>query len=50
MADSGKEGIEAVRERWPVLFNARKLDELGDWFYAGGRPGAASRDRAHPGP
>jgi len=29
MANSGKEGIEAVRERWPVLFNAGKLDELG---------------------
>jgi ketosteroid isomerase-like protein len=34
MANSGEEGIEAVRERWPVLFNAGKMDELGDWFYA----------------
>jgi len=29
-----KEAIEAVRARWPVLFNARKMDELGEWFYA----------------
>lgn len=31
-----KEAIEAVRARWPVLFNARKMDELGEWFYAEG--------------
>lgn len=31
---SSKEAIEAVRERWPKLFNARQMDELGAWFYA----------------
>jgi ketosteroid isomerase-like protein len=31
---SGKEAIESVRAKWPVLFNARKFDELGEWFYA----------------
>jgi len=31
---SGKEAIEAVRAKWPVLFNGGKVDELGEWFYA----------------
>ena len=31
---SAKEEIEAVRARFPELFNAGKFDELGDWFYA----------------
>lgn len=34
MTTSGKEGIEAVRAQFPVLFNAGKFDELGEWFYA----------------
>jgi ketosteroid isomerase-like protein len=34
MAQSGKEAIEAVRSQFPVLFNAGKFDELGEWFYA----------------
>ena len=31
---SAKEGIEAVRACFPVLFNAGKIDELGESFYA----------------
>jgi ketosteroid isomerase-like protein len=31
---SGKRAIESVRAKWPVLFNAGKMDELGEWFYA----------------
>ena len=26
--------IEAVRERWPVLFNSKGIAELGNHFYA----------------
>jgi len=26
--------IEAVRERWPVLFNSKRIVELGEHFYA----------------
>src|ERR1700722_15739560 len=26
--------IEAVRERWPVLFNSKRIVELGNHFYA----------------
>jgi hypothetical protein len=51
MANSGEEGIEAVRERWPVLFNAGKMDELGDWFYAEDAralPPTPHRSRAAP--
>ena len=31
---SDKAAIEAVRAKWPVLFNAGKMKELGEWFYA----------------
>jgi ketosteroid isomerase-like protein len=34
MSSSGKDAIEAVRARWPVLFNAGQMDELGEHFYA----------------
>jgi ketosteroid isomerase-like protein len=34
MGNSGKESIEAVRAEWPVLFNAGRMDELGEHFYA----------------
>ena len=34
MDQSAKQAIEAVRIRFPVLFNAGKFDELGEWFYA----------------
>ena len=31
---SDKAAIEAVRAKWPVLFNAGRMKELGEWFYA----------------
>lgn len=34
MAESGKEAIEDVRARFPILFNDGKFEELGQWFYA----------------
>ena len=33
MPDSAKDAIEAVRARFPVLFNEGNFDELGQWFY-----------------
>ena len=34
MTHAGKQAIEAVRARFPVLFNAGEFDELGRWFYS----------------
>ncbi|MFN8185791.1 MAG: DUF4440 domain-containing protein [Gaiellales bacterium] len=34
MTSSGREGIEAVRAEWLALFNAGRMDELGERFYA----------------
>lgn len=34
MNESGKLAIEAVRAEFPVLFNAGRFRELGEWFYA----------------
>lgn len=34
MTDADKQAIEAVRARFPVLFNAGDFEELGQWFYS----------------
>ena len=34
MSDAARDAIEAVRARWPELFNAGRLEELGEHFYS----------------